>query len=412
MATPEKIPACPVLAENARLNLETEEVAAQTSSHLRVIFAVATLSPSSGLSRNVLRIARRCQQLGAQVVVLVARVRGDRPTGLAMEVLPVRSWTNHGFNAKFAHCVQVWQKQKGFDCVVSSTPMQGLDVYYAGNPCFVAGTQHKNGWYTHTPRFRQYHEQESTVFKKGASTDILLIAHDQQKWFEQYYGTEAHRFHCLPPGMDSSRLTPCFDDPKLRIKTRKVLNFGEGVFVILMMGSSFHTKGVDRGIHAIASLDRPQRKRTKMVVVGAGDVNRYQRLAWRLGVRNQIHFAGPQQQVAAYYAAADLLLHPARRENTGGVLIEALFCGLPVLASEACGYAHHIDKARAGLICPLPFQQSQLNQRLVEMMSHSALKSWRQNAIAYTKSQDLCSLVDRSADIIMMRAQLNRKAGL
>ncbi|HEC13840.1 MAG TPA: glycosyltransferase [Acidiferrobacteraceae bacterium] len=411
MATPKKILTRSILAASPRLSLRPEEAGAQTSPNLRVIFVVATLSTYSGLSRNVLRIARRCQQLGAQVIVLVARVRGPRPTGLSMEVLPIRSWTNHGFNAKFARRVQAWQKRKGFDCVVSSMPMPGLDVYYAGNPCFVADARHKSACYAYTPRFRQYRKQESTVFKKGASTDILLIAHDQQKWFEQHYDTEAHRFHCLPPGIDRSRLAPCCNGPKLRDKTRKALDFDEDTFVVLMMGSSFQTKGVDRGLYAIASLNGLQRKCTKMVVVGGGDINRYQRLAWRLGIPNQIHFVGPQQQVAAYYAAADLLLHPARRENTGGVLIEAMFCGLPVLTSEACGYAYHIRKAKAGMICSLPFRQSQLNWHLVEMMNSAKLKNWQQNAIAYTKDQDLYSLVDRSADIIMMRARLNRMAG-
>lgn len=410
MATPEKILTRSILAASPRLSLEPGQVVASAPPNPRVIFALATLSIYGGLSRNVLRIARRCQQLGAQVTVLVARVRGPWPTDLPIEILSVRSWTNHGFNAKFAQRVQAWQKRKGFDCVVSSTPMRGLDVYYVGNPCFVAGARHKSAWYAYTPRFRQYREQESTVFKKGASTDILLIAHDQQKWFEQYYGTEAHRFHCLPPGIDSPRLAACFNDPKLRDKTRQALNLDEDAFVVLMVGSSFRTKGVDRGLYAIASLNGPQRQRIKMVVVGEGDVNRYRRLARRLGVPNQIHFAGPQQHVAAYYAAADILLHPARRENTGGVLLEALFCGLPVLASAACGYARHIRKAQAGLICPLPFQQSHLNQRLVEMMNHTALKTWQQNAIAYTKDQDLCSLVDRSADIIMARARHNKMA--
>ena len=43
--------------------------------------------------------------------------------------------------------------------------------------------------------------------------------------------------------------------------------------------------------------------------------------------------------------SSDLLIHPARQETAGMVLIEALTYGLPVLCTENCGYSQTVNEA-------------------------------------------------------------------
>ena len=54
--------------------------------------------------------------------------------------------------------------------------------------------------------------------------------------------------------------------------------------------------------------------------------------------------------MAGFYHAADYLVHAARTENTGTVLIEAMICGLPVLVTGNCGFAFHVHDADAGIM--------------------------------------------------------------
>ena len=64
-------------------------------------------------------------------------------------------------------------------------------------------------------------------------------------------------------------------------------------------------------------------------VIGEGKPARYQALAKRLHVLDQVQFVPGRADLAPVYRSADLLIHPARTENTATTLMEAMLCGLP-----------------------------------------------------------------------------------
>jgi UDP-glucose:(heptosyl)LPS alpha-1,3-glucosyltransferase len=99
-------------------------------------------------------------------------------------------------------------------------------------------------------------------------------------------------------------------------------------------------------------------------------------------------------------ATADLLLHPARYDTTGTVILEALVNGLPVVTTDACGYAAHVTAAAAGLVIPEPFRQRALISALAEAQSSERRVTWSRNGVAYGERMDLYSGLDRAADII------------
>jgi glycosyltransferase involved in cell wall biosynthesis len=81
--------------------------------------------------------------------------------------------------------------------------------------------------------------------------------------------------------------------------------------------------------------------------------------------------------------AADVLLHPARVENTGLTLLESLACGLPVLCTAACGYATYIAESSGGIVLNEPFNQDQMNKALAEMLDRDQLKQYCTTIKAY-----------------------------
>src|SRR3989304_3774784 len=124
-----------------------------------------------------------------------------------------------------------------------------------------------------------------------------------------------------------------------------------------MVGSGFKTKGVDRSICALASLPEELKEKTRLFVIGRGNEGRFKRMAKRYGIGRHVRFLGGRNDVSRFMLGADILLHPSRSENTGMALIEAMASGIPILASDVCGYAHHVEKGKAGLLIPLPFRQ-------------------------------------------------------
>jgi UDP-glucose:(heptosyl)LPS alpha-1,3-glucosyltransferase len=82
--------------------------------------------------------------------------------------------------------------------------------------------------------------------------------------------------------------------------------------------------------------------------------------------------------------AADLLVHAARSELAGIVLIEAMTAGLPVLVTDVCGYAAHVEAAGAGLVLPSPFTQPGFNNALVCMLESPERARWSESGLRYT----------------------------
>ena len=126
----------------------------------------------------------------------------------------------------------------------------------------------------------------------------------------------------------------------------------------------------------------------------------FERLARRLGVFDRVRFLGGRKDVSRFLSGSDLLLHPAVRENTGTVLIEAMASGVPVLATDVCGYGSYIRNARAGELIPAPFRQETLNRLLTSMLTAENRDQWGQNGKEYVSKNDVCSLHEKAVDII------------
>ena len=378
---------------------------------MKIAFAVSVFFEFGGVQRDLLRIAKECRRRGHEVHVFTGQWDAPREPGIHIHELDTWALSNHARNARLGRQVQAAVKAAGdFDCVVGFTKLPGLDIYYGGDPCFAARlADEKPGFYRWLPRYRAFLAQETAVFKAGGDTEILLIAHDEAERFKGYYGTEPARLHLLPPGLNRERLFKDVPDEAGRRALRSEFYLGNDDFLILNIGSRFRTKGVDRMLLALQALPAELQARSALVVVGGDRAAPYLKLAKRLGIADRVFFPGARDDVARFYYAADLLLHPAYTENTGTTLLEAIACGLPVLATENCGYAFHVRKAGAGLICPLPFNQPVLNRLLVEGLTSGERAVWRANGPAYCAKADLYRLIERAADIILERAASNRR---
>ncbi len=375
---------------------------------MKLAFVVSLWFPFGGMQRSLLRIAQACVARGHQVDIYTGEWQGDRPENIGVIELDTRASTNHRSNDLLAERFAEAIAGKEYDCRVGFTKLPGLDVYYAADPCYAARAEEtKHPLYKLLPRYRVFCLQEESVFKQGATTELMLIAHQEKEKFIQHYGTEPERFHLLPPGINRERLISQ-DAAKERAEIRAEFGVADDELLLLAVGSRFHTKGIDRVIHALAALPDTLRNRCKLVVVGHGKDAPLKRLAARLNVAARVLFAGTRDDVNCFYRAADYLIHAPRSENTGTVLIEAMICGLPVLVTENCGFAQHVAAADAGITIPEPFEQQQLNNSLQKFLQSDSRAEWMVNGPNYCDNTDLYSLIERAADVIIARAERNR----
>ncbi|MBV9575599.1 MAG: glycosyltransferase family 4 protein [Gammaproteobacteria bacterium] len=375
---------------------------------MNLAFCLFNYFPYGGLQRDFLRIAQTCQQRGHHIHVYTMSWEGEKPQGFLLHLIEANGWQNHTRCHSFVKKLKKELAHQAHELVIGFNKMPSLDIYYAADVCYQARTQtQRSRWYRWLPRYQQLSALEKAVFARGQSTEILLISPLQQNEFVRYYHTEKERFHLLPPGIAKDRIAPT-NAADIRKKIRNKYQLHPHHYLLLMVGSGFKTKGVDRSIQALATLPAELKERCRLFVIGQDDPTYFQKLAARLNVSAQLQFLGGRPDVPDFLLAADLLLHPAYHENTGTVLLEALAAGLPVLTVDCCGYAHYIRDSHSGVVLASPFQQAAFNTTLQKMLLSAQRIQWQENALTFAKQANIYSLPDEAANLI---DQLGKKRG-
>ena len=376
---------------------------------MKLAFIVSMFFEFGGMQRTLLRTALVCASRGHDVHLFAGELRGEMPDGVTFHEVDTRAITNHGSNKKLAAQLRKLVAGGDYDCIVGFTKLHGLDVYYAADPCFAARVHEElYPLMQLLPRYREMLRQERAVFDPAGNTEILLINHAEREKFIHYYNTPPERFHLLPPGIARDRMASP-ESESMRNEFRTEFQIGEDDQLLLLIGSNFQLKGLDRAIEAVRSLPPDLRSRVRLFSIGADEPEKFIKMARKHQLDNQIRIFPGRKDIHRFLAGSDLLLHPARKENTGTVILEAMVSGLPVLVSGACGYHRHVEKADAGVVLPEPFSQENMNNKLAYMLGSQNLQNWSSNGINYGKTEDLYSLIEKAADIIINRAIANRE---
>ncbi len=125
-------------------------------------------------------------------------------------------------------------------------------------------------------------------------------------------------------------------------------------YVFLYVGRFFGRKGVEYLIKAFASLPK-QLGGGALVLVGDGPLeSKLRRLSKELGVEDRVRFSTmvPENLLPTYYHACDALVLPSTYEPLGIVLLEAMACGKPVIATKVGGIPEIVDGEVGFLVEP------------------------------------------------------------
>lgn len=368
---------------------------------MKIAFCLYKYFPYGGLQRDFFRVAQELARRGHSIRVYTRSWEGEKPKNWEIILVPVRAFSNHTKNFKFYSWVQAHLKDHPVDRIVGFNKMPGLDVYYGADVCYAGKLQFKPWWYKLLGRCRHYLDFERQTVARGLKTKLLIISPKQKEEFQKFYGTEDERFYLLPPGIALDRKYSNFDSG-LRSEFRKEFELSNADWGMLQICSNYALKGVDRSIRAIASLPEKVKRKIHLFVVGQDKSEKFINLSKKLGLAEQIHFLGGRDDIPRFIAGCDLLLHPARLDNTGTVILEALVGGLPEIVSEVCGYSVYVHEASSGMVIPSPYKQDEFDKILHNALDHpECITEWRKNAQVYADNKDLYSLPAKAADIIL-----------
>lgn len=141
----------------------------------------------------------------------------------------------------------------------------------------------------------------------------------------EFYHRNAERWRCglIPNGVDTSQFKP---GPAQRQR----FGLPDGRPVVLMVSALIESKRVEDGIAAMSRIEGAH-----LVIAGDGPLrDRIDSMAARLLPDRYTRLAVAPREMPDLYRSADVFLHLSHEEAFGNVYVEALACGLPIVAPD------------------------------------------------------------------------------
>jgi len=135
------------------------------------------------------------------------------------------------------------------------------------------------------------------------------------------------------------------------VECRGELGLPPGRRILLYIGTMDPVKGLDVLLDALSLLGEEERPLALLAGTGS-HTGLFAARAAKLGLSGETSFLGsiPHELVPMYMNAADALCLPSRNEGCPNVVLEALACGTPVIASKVGGVPELVEHGRNGLL--------------------------------------------------------------
>jgi teichuronic acid biosynthesis glycosyltransferase TuaC len=194
--------------------------------------------------------------------------------------------------------------------------------------------------------------------------------------------------------------------PMDRIEARRKLGLSPEAEAVVYIGRMDVKKGLRELVEA-ASLLRPSRPKLQMVLIGQGpDLALIEGAIQARGAAGFIHAlpACAFDDVAVWMTAADLVTLPSYMEGCPNVVLEALACGRPVVATQVGGIPEILNDACGELVPPRD------SAALAQALSSVLDRNWDAKAVSAHGSRSWDTVADELLEVFLPIAD-SRKGG-
>ena len=192
---------------------------------------------------------------------------------------------------------------------------------------------------------------------------VVVASQDEQQLLVRIYGADADRIAVVPCGVNLDLFRP-----NAKEDAREQLGLRDDDRILLFVGRIEPLKGVDILLGAAAQLEDEDSGCFVLIVGGdssakEGEVAHLRSLASELGIAERVSFLGAvdHERLPLFYSAADVCVVTSFYESFGLVVLEAMACGTPVVASRVGGLEVTVRDGETGYLipwrCPDPFAE-------------------------------------------------------
>lgn len=187
---------------------------------------------------------------------------------------------------------------------------------------------------------------EPTVYRR--MRHIVVPSKGLGRELAREYPYTRNKIHLLPNPIDVEHMRQPeeFDRESFR---RKLAVRPEDLLLVFVALGHFERKGLPALLGALSQISDP---RLRLIVVGgrSGLISDYQSQVDRMGLTNQVSFAGMQADVRPYLWAADAFAFPSLYEAFPLVSLEAAAAGLPLIVSGMNGVEEFLRDGKNGIL--------------------------------------------------------------
>jgi len=354
---------------------------------MRIAVLVKRFVTTGGAEKYAVEITRRLLQRGHEIHLYAREVDPLLMAGIVFHQVPNRLKFSSVLNSySFAKDVAVMLQQETFDVIHSHEKAFLQDVATLHTFPYLQGMAHMSrlkkfdrlylsprAWLHLYLEKRQYQTPYLVAGSRSLQADIT-----------RYSGY--HPQNVITPGVDTHWFSAAWSQAHRR-GLRQAEGIDDNQLLVLFAGSDFRRKGLDELIPAIGT-------DMQLWVVGRGErLGHYEKLVATAGLTGRVHFKGLCKQMREQYAAADVVVLPARVEAFGMVILEAMAAGCVVIVSKGAGVSALIESGENGLTIDLPEELPALleslrdplvRHRLAENACNTAFEhTWDKAAEAY-----------------------------
>ena len=283
-----------------------------------------------------------CAMPECERVIGLPRLMSHVPEPLPAKLI----YLDDGLKGKWAYTLATWRAARSrCDLVICGhinlLPVAVLAAWRSAAP-LVLLIYGIDAWQPHRGRF------VNRLLRRVAH--VISISEITRDKFSSWSGIPRECIHVLPNAIDLSRYGA---GPRNPILEQRYGLAGRRVLMTLgRLSADERYKGFDEVLESMPALLKLYPDLTYLIAGDGDDRDRLQRKAQSLGVADRVVFAGyvAEPEKADYYRLADAYVMPGRGEGFGFVFLEAMACGVPVVASRLDGSREAVRHGELGIL--------------------------------------------------------------
>ena len=322
---------------------------------MKIALVRKDFSPKGGGGeRYSVDLARALRDSGHEVHIFAHRYEPMKGISLHSVAVPLKPFGLQ--NWLFAKNVRRALSRNEFDIVNGISQIYPQDIYRLGDGIHKHWlTVRRPRLFSHlydkvSPRHRLLLHLEKKIFSPGNYKRIIANSELCKQHAINYYKVPPELIDVIFCGVDFAIFNSSVRNEGAQLRTS--LGVDREAIVVLFVGTNYERKGLDTLLQAMSRLRHKEKYR--LLVVGKGNIPRYQRLAQRLGLQEVTIFCGFQEQMPPFYGAADIFVLPSYYDPFGNVCLEAMACGLPVITTRETGVSELMAHGKSGFIMDHP----------------------------------------------------------